>query len=147
MVRTLETPAGQQQVVLAEGVRLLMTYRETEPFVNMKIEKPRNYPDAKQVLVENLKKIGSDSTGMEPFVHNRDAVLDLYATNRKQLEGGVLSIYELFNDSDQTVTTIYFLNAEPADRKFSSVEQYRAIRDEFLKAYTSCVVKSTPTAK
>jgi hypothetical protein len=47
-------------------------------------------------------------------------------------------LYLLFDDASRMVTTIYFLNQEPKDRSFQTIEEYRAMRDRFLSTYTSC---------
>jgi len=41
------------------------------------------------------------------------------------------------------VTTIYFLNQEPKDRSFQTMEEYRAMRDRFLDIYTACAESKT----
>ena len=54
----------------------------------------------------------------KPGVRN---VFNLYGVNRNKLEGGVLSIYNLFEDSSHTAVTMYLLNDEPAKRKFRKI--------------------------
>jgi hypothetical protein len=43
------------------------------------------------------------------------------------------------NDASRIVTTIYFLNQEPKDRNFQTIEQYRVARDRFLSTYAACI--------
>ena len=66
----------------------------------------------------------------------------LYGINRKELEGGVLSIYNLFQDDAQIVVTMYLLNDYPETRKFGTMDQYAVVRDQFLNAYTACVAQN-----
>jgi hypothetical protein len=141
MARTVETKNGSKQVDLMDGYRVLMTYKQTEPFINMKVEQLRSYARDKDVLVENLGVIAGATAGMESPnpSHSRSAGFDVYGITRKELTGAVLSIYVLFSDSAQTVTTIYFLNAEPAGRKFQTVDEFKKLRDEFLSEFTSCL--------
>jgi len=56
-----------------------------------------------------------------------------------KLEGGSLGIYLIFDDKKQVVTTIYFLNQEPQERKFQTLDEYRRLRDRFLSRYGSCI--------
>ena len=65
--------------------------------------------------------------------------LDVRGLDRDKLEGGVLGLYLLLDDSSRMVTTIYFLNQEPRDRSFQTMEEYRGMRDRFLVTYTGCV--------
>jgi hypothetical protein len=57
----------------------------------------------------------------------------------KSLVVEVLGLYLLLDDASRMVTTIYFLNQEPKDRSFQTIEEYRAMRDRFLATYTACV--------
>jgi hypothetical protein len=59
--------------------------------------------------------------------------------DREKLEGGVLGVYLLLDDSSRIATTIYFLNQEPKDRSFQTLEEYRVQRDRFLATYSTCV--------
>jgi hypothetical protein len=64
--------------------------------------------------------------------------LEVYGINRRHLAGGVLSLYLFFSDEDLTVVTLYILNTPPENPKFRTMEQYRALRDEFLKNFAAC---------
>ena len=63
-----------------------------------------------------------------------------YAINRTKLEGGVLSTYLWFDDSDAQVLTAYILNDEPAARKFKTIDEYRNLRDRLLQKLSGCDV-------
>jgi len=146
--RAVDTKTGPKSVEVVDGYRVLMTYDETEPFINMKVEQlgVRSFQKDKQTLIENLEKLAS-SPGMESNVpeHRPMGIFDSYGISRNELTGGVLSIYALFNDEDKTVTTIYFLNAEPGERKFQTADAYREIRDRFLKEYSACLAPTKAT--
>jgi hypothetical protein len=75
--------------------------------------------------------------------HSKSGLFDTYGVSRKELLGGVLSTYVLFTDDDQTVTTIYLLNAEPVERKFKTIDEYRKLRDDFLNEYVACLQLGT----
>lgn len=142
MSRPVKTKDGEQSVALEDGYRVLITYDETEPFVNLKAEQlaKASYERTKLILIDVLAEMAKGTGDMESNtpVHLQMGSFDVYGVNRKVLQGGVLSAYTLFRHADHTAVTIYFLNDDPAVRKFKTVEQYRAIRDDFLKRYTSC---------
>ena len=73
--------------------------------------------------------------GLKPTLNGQD----VRGLDRDKLEGGVLGLYLLINDTSRTVTTIYFLNQEPKDRSFQTIEEYRSMRDRFLETYTGCI--------
>jgi hypothetical protein len=52
--------------------------------------------------------------------------------------GNTLGISVLFSDADHHIVTIYFLNQNPKKRKFQTIEEWRTLRDNFLKRYTTC---------
>ena len=147
MSRSIEAKAGNKAVHMLDGYRVLITYAQEEPFVNMKVEQlaPSSFSADKQALIENLGVIASQSQGMESTKpeERRVGPFESYGIDRKQLEGGVLSIYTLFNDGQHTVTTIYFLNADPTERKFHTVEAYRKLRDDFLTQYGACAADAS----
>ena len=74
---------------------------------------------------------------------------EIYGLDRVRLEGSTLGIYLLFDNRTQIATTIYFVNADPDKRKFSTLEAYAQLRDRFLDAYTTCIhaPHATPTRK
>jgi|SRR5579872_4773166 len=138
-VRSLQTEEGERSVHVLQGSRVLITYKTSEGFVNMKVEQlGQTYLNDKQVLINSMlwaerNTAGMDSTEVHRFSFNG---FDTRAINRAQLEGGVLSIYALFDDAHRIVITLYFLNDDPSNRKFSTVTEYDKIRDEFLNLYT-----------
>jgi len=140
--RTVQTIMGPRQVPLTGGTRLLFAYPQTEPFANVKIEQipASSYTQAKQDLIANFEQIltGDDSSTRNYALKPKLNGLEIYGLDRKRLEGGVLGIYLFFLDRTHTVTTVYFLNQDPAVRSFTSLESYAALRDTFLNAYTSC---------
>ena len=73
--------------------------------------------------------------GLKPAMNG----LDVRGLDRDKLEGGVLGLYLLLDDTGRMVTTIYFLNQEPKDRSFQTIEEYRVMRDRFLATYTACI--------
>ena len=140
-LRPIETQSGNGTVNIAHAFSLHIGYDAT-PFVNFKAERLdwSNYQQDKKTLLRQLTDLTStqDMESSKPRPSSLNG-FDLYGINRKQLEGGVLSVYLLFRDVDHTVVTLYFLNTPPEDPKFRSIEQAHKLRDDFLSTYTSCV--------
>lgn len=136
--RSVPTDRGDRPVAISHGISLHIAYEET-PFVNFKAEKLADYGNGKQALLDSLKHLAADP-GMESAEPLNSAIngFDVYGINRKQKEGGVLSVYLLFRDADQTVITLYLLNTPPDHPTFGNMDQYRKLRDEFLETYTKC---------
>jgi hypothetical protein len=142
MMRTVDTKNGEKSIETLDGYRVLITYDETEPFVNLKVEQfaKDRYKEDKQTLIESLEYLAAQP-GMEYTkpAYSNIGNFDVYGSNRARLEGGVLSIYTLFDDADQRIATVYLLNADPQERKFKGVAEYKLLRDEFIKAYGACM--------
>jgi hypothetical protein len=142
MSRTVETSSGSKEVVMIDGYRVLITYKETEPFVNLKAEQfeKARYATDKQTLISSLENSAKGTPNMASAKPERVKVgsFDAYGINRRALEGGVLSTYILFDDSAAQALTAYILNEEPKDRKFQAIGEYEKIRDNFLKKLGAC---------
>lgn len=137
---TVETTTGPKDVRLLDGYRVLITYAQDEPFVNLKVEQlaPLRFSAEKQALIANLGVLASTTPGMEKPEERRVGPFQGYGITRKDFAGNVLSTYELFNDRQHIVTSIYLLNDDPAERKFQTIQAYRELRDDFLKEYGTC---------
>lgn len=141
------TKAGNTPVHVESGYRVLVAYMQTEGFGNLKVERlpATQYSKEKADLLSSLDNLATQS-GMNGKVDRRQLHgYALYGANRATLQGGVLSVYNLFDDADRVAVTMYLLNAEPSLRKFSTVEQYDSIRDAFLESYTSCLKRTLST--
>jgi hypothetical protein len=141
--RTVETSKGPKRVPMIEGRRVMFAYPGKDFYANVKVEilPEKNYPETKQILTDNFDYTlasGAGNTrnyGLKPRLN----ALDVRGLDRDKLEGGVLGLYLVFDDSSRMVTTIYFLNQEAKDRSFQTMEEYRLMRDRFLTTYTACV--------
>src|SRR5947209_4865315 len=104
--RPVNTKSGIQRVALLDGYRLLIAYDQTEPFANMKVEQldPATYQKDKQALIETLGMAASEAKDMESETPKHEQIdkFDAYSISRKELTGGVLSVYTLFRDADTT---------------------------------------------
>jgi hypothetical protein len=143
--RTVETSKGPRQVEMVEGRRVMFAYPDKDFYANVKVEilPEKNYAETRQSLIDSFDYTlasGSGNTrnyGLKPMLNG----LDVRGLDRDKLEGGVLGLYLLLDDASRMVTTIYFLNQEPKDRSFQTMEEYRAMRDRFLVTYAACVGK------
>jgi hypothetical protein len=68
---------------------------------------------------------------------------DLYGVSVPTMDdNGPEGMYVLFNDSTQTIVTIYFLAQPRGYRTFKTIEEHDAIRDRMLNAITNCAAGS-----
>lgn len=143
-MRPVSTMDGKDVVEVDHGWSLHIAYDGT-PFVNFKAERlgRSNYLRDKNALISSLESMATNTQGMEANKPKQSSLsgLDVYSINRKQLEGGVLSVYLLFQDSDQIVVTLYLLNTPPEAPKFRTMEEYHKLRDSFLNSYVACASK------
>lgn len=141
--RTVKTNSGDQKISLADGYRVMVAYNEDRDwFVNIKAEKSvtSEYERDKQNAIENLKWVASTGKEMESPepVKVSFGEYEGYGLSRRTLIGNTLGTYVLFSDVDRTITTFYFINQNSERKRFQTIEEWRALRDEFLKTYTTC---------
>lgn len=141
-VRSVVTAEGPKDITVLHGLSLHIAYAGT-PFVNFKAERLASYDSAKRNLIENLRVMAEGTRDMEAKTPRRSSLngFDIRSINRTTLSGGVESVYLLFRGADQTVVTLYILNTPPEAPQFSTIEQYRVLRDRFVQTYTACVGK------
>jgi hypothetical protein len=141
--RTVQTLKGSRQIGMVEGRRVMFAYPDKDFYANVKVEilPEKNYGETKQSLIDNFDYILASGDGntrnyaLKPTMSG----LGVRGLDRDKVEGGVLGVYLLLDDSLRMVTTIYFLNQEPKDRSFQTIDEYRVQRDRFLTTYTTCV--------
>ena len=141
--RTVKTSSGDRKISLADGYRVMVAYNEHRDwFANIKAEKSvaGEYERDKQNAIDNLKwavSVGTEMETPEP-VKVSFGEFEGYGSSRRTLVGNMLGIYVLFSDVDATITTFYFINQNSNRKRFQTIEEWRALRDEFLKTYTTC---------
>lgn len=125
------------------GVRVMFAYPDTDFYANVKAEllPAENYGQLKQFLLGNFHYL-EHGTVVNTSLHSPLNGFEAHGLDRDKLEGGVLGVYLLFDDSAHVVTTIYLLNQEPKSRKFQTLEEYRELRDRFLVTYSTCIRKN-----
>ena len=142
--RTVTTSKGDQAISLADGYRVMVAYnKDKDWFANIKAEKSvtTEYERDKEGVIENLKWAASTSKELESQepVKVSFGEYEGYGTSKRTLVGNMLGIYVLFSDANRTITTFYFINQNPKRKRFQTIEEWRVLRDEFLKTYTTCL--------
>jgi len=149
--RSVVTAEGERRVSMMDGYRVLLAYPGTEYFANVKVERsaPDEYVSDRGVIVaglEHLAATGGPAKGTVEHRHLRG--FDMVCLNNSTINvPGPISMYVLFNDSTQTVVTVYFLNQRAEQRRFQTFEEYAALRDAFLEDYTKCIERGGPTTR
>ena len=146
MARTAQTFSGPKKINLLDGVMAAFAFSGEPPFANVKVEllPAATYTTERNDLSSEFDKInatGNDTQRnytMKPTLNG----FGIQGFDRTALDGKVLGIYLLFDNAHHVATTAYFLNAPPGQRKFNSLNEYNALREGFLNAYTSCVRKA-----
>jgi hypothetical protein len=141
--RPVETAAGRRSIDLDAGEDVLFAYPMTDFFANAKVEllPADRYAGLKATLVDNLHYLESERGGPTPAralpvgLHG----FEVHGNDRQKLEGDMLGMYLLFDDTAHVATTVYFLNQQSWQRKFQTMDEYGRLRDNFLRNYTGCV--------
>lgn len=125
MIRTVKTAEGDKPITMVDGWRVLYLLLPTEPMLNLKFEEleATNWDQQKTWLIDWLRQLAKDDSNSQELHEKTFGQIHRYTVERKSLEGGVLSISELFKDSSYDVMTVYYLNDEPAKRQFQSIEE------------------------
>jgi hypothetical protein len=139
-VRTVKTDEGDVEVTRIDGYRVLYNNDKKVPFVNLKVElsAPDSYENDKKRLLDNLKYLNAHSTGMETkeLIELNFNGYKISGLSRASIEAGsTLGIFIMHPGNGVTVY-FYFNNLKPEFRNFTSVEDYKKQRDQFLEEYT-----------
>ena len=149
--RTVHTSKGDQKISLADGYRVMVAYNDDRDwFANIKAERSvtTDYQRDKELALENLKWAASTSKELEsqePVAVSFNGH-EGYGTSKRSLTGDMLGIYVFFSDAHRTITTFYFINQNAKKKRFQTIEEWKAVRDEFLNTYTNCVNKNRRTS-
>jgi hypothetical protein len=138
--RSVETDSGPRQIDMQAGLRMLFAYPSTDYYANVKAEllPAANYPQLKRFLLDEFQYL-SHRDKVNVALRSPINGFEVHGLDGKNLKGGPLGFYLLFDDSANVVTTIYLLNQRPKRREFQSVEEYSDLRDRFLNSYTACI--------
>ena len=151
--REVTTDKGTERVSVLDGYRVMFAYRDVLYFfANVKVElsDPQSYEEDKQKVIDDLKRaaatdrvskvVYSDRTILNGFEH--------YGVDRDIIDvGGSIGIHVLLYDPRHLIVTVYLLNQDDRDRfrslfgrrRFHNIDEYRALRDDFLNHYSECL--------
>jgi hypothetical protein len=142
--RNIETADGVRTVVMVEGARILVSYKD-RPFLNLKAERfsKESFSKDKEIQIKGLTQIAAgsqdmDVSGLQP---TRVGNLTIYQIQRKKMEGGVLSVVLAIDEPNRVMMTGYFLNDDPGARVFKTLDEFHTLRDNYIKALNTCLLK------
>ena len=143
MTRTVKTAEGEKPITMVDGWRILYLLLPAEPMLNLKFEKlsATNWDEQKRWLIDSLRELAKDDSNAHEVREKTFGEIHSYTMTRKALQGGVLSISELFNDSRHDAMTVYYLNDEPAERQFQSLQEFETLRNRILDELGRCMDK------
>jgi hypothetical protein len=138
--RSVTTANGDKVVTIVDGHRTMYVLPPDEEMLNATTETldASSYPAERMALTENLAFLAKTDPKIHGVARSKSGSLDIRLVSRDALDGGVIAIAELFNDARHTVTTLYFLNADPAQRHFQSVPAFVTLRDGILREFGRC---------
>lgn len=144
LTRPVKIASGQVPVMVQSGMRVLVAHADGSPFANVKVETvaPDDWKGTTKTLADSMDYMVTSSPGVAPLAANGQAVhgFEIHGLERKKMEGGVLSIYEMFRESDHIVITAYLLNHDDPS-PYKSMDDFFKLRDKFVDAYTACLAK------
>ena len=141
--RSVNTSSGPKTLRMLAGRRIMLAYAMGDFVANVK---PELLPDdtwgvEKQTLLDELDfLLASDhanvpNTALPPQMHG----LEIRGFDRATLTGSVLGFYLFFDNTRHIATSVSLLNQDPLTRKFQTLAQYRALREQFLTTYAGCI--------
>lgn len=151
--REVTTARGTEKVPVVDGYHVAFRFDDLHyKLVSVKIEESDEavYLRNKLAIISSLKFL-STSEQATPIAFTDKSMLngfEHYSIDRDRIDAGeVLGTHVLFYDADRLMVTVYFLNQPNQDsvqraggkRKVTSIEQYRALRDDFLANYSQCL--------
>ena len=129
-------------VPLLAGERVVFGY-EGVPYANVKVEllPPVDFPANRKLLLDDFADIAASDKGVSRNLTRKPTQSGFSVTglDRRALQGNTLGIYLLIDDATHIAATVYLLNADPAKRRFKTLDEYAHMRDTFLYNYTRCV--------
>lgn len=140
--RSVETEAGPQEISVADGYKVMLAFPNTGDFVNLKVERsvPGQYAaDKKTVLAQMQLMVKRAPANMAGIEHGTDKGIEIMALNNSALAGGIIGFYTLFDDRQEVIATAYLLNHDPKRRAFQTFDEYKALRDGFIRDFTACM--------
>jgi hypothetical protein len=151
--RYVKTAKGNEKVSVVDGYRVMFAYSDVlYYFANAKIEQsePASYLEDKEKVINELKYFSSTKQATGIIFTDREMLngFEHYGIDRDKIDvGGQVGIHVLFYDRDHLIITIYILNQDDKNafrsqfgkRRFTNIEEYRALKDKLLNDYSACL--------
>lgn len=137
--REVTTSKGMEEVSILDGYRVLYSYPETNYFAKMHVEQSKKdeYENDKIKVLSELDEIAKGS----PIKNEKLSNLTYYHLGNETLDHNVLDMTLVFFPDDQIIATIYFLNQQPEERKFKTIEEFNSLRNNFMAELNNFVGK------
>ena len=142
ITRMVTTAEGRKTVSTLDGYRMRLAYPGKDPFINLWVEESATdrYEADKKTILDQMSYIAGASTrALVPIDHDTYGGLDHYRLDDLTINHQPIAMHTLFDDKRRVVITVWFLNAPPEKRSYSTMEQFRALRDRFFTRYFACV--------
>jgi hypothetical protein len=151
--REVSTEKGTERVSVLDGYRVMFAYNDVPYyFANVKIEvsDPQSYAEDKAKVIDDLKHSAKTERSSKVLYADKSILngFEHYGIDRDAIDaGGTIGIHVLFYDPHHLIVTIYLLNQDDKNRfrsqfgkrRFHNIDEYRALKDDFLQHYSECL--------
>ena len=143
--REVSTDKGDERVSVVDGYRVMFGYKDVRYyFANVKIEQSDagSYAQDKERVIKQLKHYSSTKQATKIHYTEKKVLngFEHHGIDRDVIDvGGQVGIHVVFDDTEHLVITIYLLNQEKRKRRFNNIEEYEALKTDFLNRYTECL--------
>jgi len=143
--REVTTDRGNERVSVVDGYRVMFGYEDVRYyFANVKIEQSDadSYAQDKERVINELKHYSATKQATKIQYHDKQVLngFEHYGIDRDVIDvGGQVGIHVLFDNAKHLIITIYLLNQEKRNRRFNNLEEYFALKADFLNRYTECL--------
>lgn len=136
-------------VTRTDAVRVMVDYKKPNYFANIRVDRSdlAGYIEDKEILIRwvsflHAERPDSETKFPEKSYYNG---FEAYSTFRKDVdvEKDELGITILFDEKNKISVTIYLLNPLPKYRVHKTTEEWRQLRERFLKRYTACIKENS----
>ncbi len=135
----------QDTVSVLDGYRTMYSFENTKYFfANVKVERSDQMKFTTDVeAIKNSSKYIVESVGDDNIDYMNETIINGIKTTwyeRKQIDiGGTVGTYTLFKESENLIVTVYLLNQRENNRRFTSIEEFKVLRNAFLDKLTKCI--------
>lgn len=145
--REVATASGTARVTLADGYRLLMVRKGSEPLVNLKVELSAagQFSRDRAAIVAQMEALAASSKAQSKVQleqRTQDGIEILALNNPLMTQStGITGLYTLLDARNGVVATAYMLNQRADIREYKDDTEYVAIRDHFIAVLGKCMAQ------